>query len=212
MVAAKKKKAARKTTKKVGRKPSPTKKKVSAKAKKGVAKGKPQAKPHLPKKKAAPKDPKKAKRLSLAAQTLKTQFFSDSQVKRAWHLIDLNNQVLGRAAATIAHMLRGKHKPQYTPHADTGDFVVAINAEKVKLTGRKLQNKIYHRYTGYLGGIKSASAEMLMKKNPRILIHKAVKGMLPNNPLGRRMLKKFKVYAGADHPHAAQKPEAFKLS
>lgn len=142
---------------------------------------------------------------------MKTVSFDPSQIERAWHVVDLDGVVLGRAAARIAAVLRGKHKPTFTPHADCGDFVVVVNADKVRLTGNKLANKIYYRHSGYLGGIKQATASEILAKHPERLIEAAVKGMLPKGPLGRTMFKKLKVYAGPEHPHQAQKPQALSL-
>ena len=126
-------------------------------------------------------------------------------------MVDASGVVLGRLAAQVAAVLKGKHKPIYTPHVDTGDFVVVINADKVHLTGRKLENKVYYRHSGYPGGLKSITAGKLMKTKPQDVIMSAVKGMLPKNPLGRDMLLKVKVYAGPVHPHDAQKPEPMKI-
>jgi len=130
-----------------------------------------------------------------------------SDIKRDWLVVDLDGQVLGRAASQIAHVLRGKHKAIYTPSVDAGDFVVVVNAEKIKLTGNKLSDKMYHRHTGFPGGLRSANAATMLEKKPEDLIRKAVKGMLPKNKLGRQMLKKLKVYAGPEHPHKAQQPK-----
>jgi len=130
-----------------------------------------------------------------------------TDIKRDWHVVDLDGQVLGRAASQIARVLRGKHKAIYTPSVDAGDFVVVVNAEKIKLTGNKLSDKMYHRHTGYPGGLRSATAAVMLEKKPEDLIRKAVKGMLPKNKLGRQMLKKLKVYAGPEHPHKAQQPK-----
>lgn len=130
---------------------------------------------------------------------------------RKWWLVDLEGQTLGRAATRIAHILRGKHKPSFTPHVDDGDFVVIVNAEKVALTGNKWSKKKYHHHTGYVGGIKAASAEEIRAKKPEFLIEKAVKGMLPRGPLGRAQLKKLKVYTGSTHPHTAQEPQPLDL-
>ena len=129
------------------------------------------------------------------------------EVERSWYIIDAENKVLGRLATKIAAILRGKHKSVYTPHMDTGDFVVVVNAKKVHLTGRKLANKIYYRHTGYPGGLKSMSAEEMLKKKPEDIIKLAVRGMLPKNKLGRKQLTKLKVYAGSNHPHKAQTPK-----
>ncbi len=130
---------------------------------------------------------------------------SDNQ--RKWYVIDAEGQVLGRLASTVAARLRGKHNPLFTPHVDTGDGVVVINADKIVLTGRKMSQKMYYRHSGYIGGLKSISAEKLLEKRPEDLVRFAVKGMLPKNRLGRSIFKKLKVYAGGKHPHEAQKPE-----
>jgi len=133
------------------------------------------------------------------------------EIERNWVLVDARDKVLGRLAADVASILRGKTKPAYTPHADVGDFVVIINAGKVILTGRKLEQKTYYRHSGYMGGLKSRTARQLMEKNPEEIIRHAVKGMLPKNSLGRSMFKKLKVYAGETHPHEAQKPKEINL-
>ena len=138
---------------------------------------------------------------------MSTQAAKKIEVQKNWFVIDLEDQVLGRAAARIAHVLRGKHKAIYTPHVDTGDFVIVLNADKVRLTGNKLADKKYYRHTGYPGGIREITAGKLLEKRPEDVIKKAVKGMLPKNRLGRQMFKKLKVYAGSDHPHAAQQPK-----
>ena len=135
-----------------------------------------------------------------------TKSFATGEVTRNWVLVDLEGVPLGRAASRIAEILRGKTKPQYTPHADVGDFVVVVNAEKVKLTGGKLDKKLYRWHSGYLGHLKERSAKEMLDKDPAFLIRHAVKGMLPKNRLGRKLLRKLKVYAGPDHPHQAQKP------
>lgn len=134
-----------------------------------------------------------------------------SEIQRAWHVVDAEGMVLGRLATEVARILRGKHKPTYTPHADCGDFVVIVNADKLQLTGNKLRDKLYYRHSGYLGGIKSLTAGEMVDKNPARVIELAIKGMLPRGPLGRQMLKKLKVYAGPDHPHAAQQPKHIEL-
>jgi len=131
--------------------------------------------------------------------------------KRNWILVDAEGKILGRMATEIAAILRGKTKPTYTPHADAGDFVVVINAEKVALTGRKWSQKMYYHHSGYPGGIKAISAEKLRQKRPEEIIRKAVWGMLPKNRLGRKLIKKLKVYAGPEHPHGAQKPEPLQM-
>ncbi len=132
-------------------------------------------------------------------------------VEQNWLVIDAENMVLGRLAAKVAHLLRGKHKPVYTQHVDTGDFIVIVNAEKIKVTGKKLTDKIYYRHTGFPGGIKSIALSDLMDKKPTKAIEIAVKGMLPRTKLGRQMLKKLKVYHDNNHPHAAQKPTKLEL-
>jgi len=142
---------------------------------------------------------------------MKTISARSETVKRDWYIIDADGKTLGRMATEIAHRLRGKHKPEYTPHVDTGDYIVIINAEKVRVTGNKASDKMYHRHTGYPGGLKSMSFEKLIAKAPERVIQKAVKGMLPSGPLGRAMFKKMKVYAGGTHPHAAQQPQELTL-
>jgi len=138
---------------------------------------------------------------------MRTVFAKKSDVERKWYLIDANNAVLGRLAVKIADRLRGKNKPIFTPNTDTGDFIVVINAEKVKLTGRKLDNKVYYRHSGYPGGIKAETARERLKRSPETILEDAVWGMLPKGRLGRAMIKKLKVYRGPEHPHEAQKPE-----
>ncbi len=130
-----------------------------------------------------------------------------AEVKRDWYVIDATDKVLGRLSSEIAHRLRGKHKPEYTPHVDTGDYIIVINAKNVRVTGRKKTDKFYHRTTGYVGNLKSVSLEKLLQKTPERAVQIAVKGMLPKNPLGRAMFRKLKVYAGSDHQHAAQQPK-----
>ncbi len=132
-------------------------------------------------------------------------------VERDWFIVDATNKTLGRMASEIAHRLRGKHKPEYTAHVDTGDYVVVINAEKVRVTGAKAKDKMYHSHSGYPGGLKSISFEKLIDKVPERVIQLAVKGMLPKNPLGRAMFKKLKVYAGSEHPHTAQQPQELNI-
>ncbi|MFC5180385.1 50S ribosomal protein L13 [Actinomadura harenae] len=134
-----------------------------------------------------------------------------SDVQRQWHVIDATDVVLGRLASQTAQLLRGKHKPIYAPHLDTGDFVIIINADKVALSGNKLQNKRAYRHSGYPGGLRSMSYADLLEKHPAKAVEKAIKGMLPKNTLGRQMLGKVKVYAGPEHPHAAQKPVPFEI-
>lgn len=144
-------------------------------------------------------------------ETVKTYYAKPNEVEREWVLIDATDQVLGRVAAKAAMILRGKNKPQYTPHVDTGDFVIIVNADKIRVTGNKAQQKRYYRYSNYPGGLKSETFEEAMQKHPERVIEHAVKGMLPHNSLGRKMGKKLKVYAGPDHPHAAQKPREIKI-
>jgi large subunit ribosomal protein L13 len=133
------------------------------------------------------------------------------EIVRKWYIVDAEEQVLGRLATKVASVLRGKHKPQYTPFLDVGDHVVVVNAEKVVLTGNKLENKVYYRHSGYPGGLKEITCKKLMEKHPERVVGMAVKGMLPHNKLGRAMLKKLKVYAGPDHPHEAQGPEPLSV-
>ncbi len=142
---------------------------------------------------------------------MKTFSAKAESVHHDWFVVDAAEKTLGRLASEIAHRLRGKHKPEYTPHVDTGDYIVVINAEKIKVTGAKTTDKMYHRHTGYPGGLKSMSFEQLIEKAPERVIQGAVKGMLPRNPLGRAMFKKLKVYAGAEHPHTAQQPQALNI-
>jgi large subunit ribosomal protein L13 len=142
---------------------------------------------------------------------MKTFSAKPQNVEHNWLLVDAEGQTLGRIATEIATRLRGKHKPEYTPHVDTGDFVVVINAEKVRVTGNKAKDKMYHHHTGFPGGLKSFSFEKLMDRAPDRVLKLAIKGMLPRTPLGRAMFKKLKVYAGNEHPHAAQQPQALQL-
>ena len=142
---------------------------------------------------------------------MKTFSAKAGEVNHDWFVVDAADKTLGRLASQIAHHLRGKHKPEYTPHVDTGDYVVVINAEKIRVTGAKAKDKLYHHHTGYPGGIKSISFEKLIDKAPERVIQGAVKGMLPRNPLGRAMFKKLKVYAGTEHPHAAQQPQVLNV-
>ena len=142
---------------------------------------------------------------------MKTISAKPETVKREWYIVDAEGKTLGRMASEIAHRLRGKHKPEYTPHVDTGDYIVVINAEKVRVTGNKAKDKMYHRHSGYPGGLKSMSFEKLIDKAPERVIQSAVKGMLPKGPLGRAMFKKMKVYAGEAHPHTAQQPKELTL-
>ncbi|MEJ2182472.1 MAG: 50S ribosomal protein L13 [Nitrospirota bacterium] len=142
---------------------------------------------------------------------MKTQFVKKHEADRKWYVVDAEDKVLGRLASRIALHLRGKSKPTYTPHVDTGDFVVVVNAEKIKLTGNKVNDKIYYWHTGYPGGIRSASLREKLQKKPEDVIRQAVWGMLPKNRLGRAMFRKLKVYRGPEHPHRAQKPEPIQL-
>jgi large subunit ribosomal protein L13 len=138
---------------------------------------------------------------------MKTQFAKKGDVERKWYVVDARDAVLGRLATKIAVQLRGKNKPVFTPNVDTGDFIIVINAEKVRLTGNKMTDKVYYHHTGYIGGIKAETAKEMFEKHPERIIEKAVWGMLPKNTLGKQMLKKLKVYKGAEHPHKAQAPE-----
>jgi large subunit ribosomal protein L13 len=142
---------------------------------------------------------------------MKTYSAKTNEVDQAWLLVDAEGQTLGRMATEIAVRLRGKHKPEFTSHIDTGDFVVVVNAEKVQVTGKKAKDKIYHAHSGYPGGLKSISFEKLIDRAPERVIQNAVKGMLPKNALGRAMFKKLKVYAGSEHPHGAQQPQAVQF-
>jgi len=134
-----------------------------------------------------------------------------TEVKRDWYIVDAEGKTLGRMAAEIAARLRGKHKPEYTPHVDCGDYIVVVNADKIKVTGTKMKNKKYHRVTGYVGNLKTTDLQTLLREKPTRPVEYAVKGMLPRGPLGRAMFKKLKVYAGTDHPHAAQQPKELNI-
>jgi large subunit ribosomal protein L13 len=142
---------------------------------------------------------------------MKTFTATPATIKREWCVVDATDKTLGRLASQLAHRLRGKHKPEFTPNMDTGDHMVVINAEKIKVTGKKLEDKMYHHHTGYIGNLKSISLGKLMDKHPERAIQYAVKGMLPKNPLGRAMFRKLHVYAGPEHPHAAQQPTQLEL-
>ena len=142
---------------------------------------------------------------------MKTYSAKPTEVDRKWYVVDANECILGRLASFVAIRLRGKHKPIYTPHVDTGDNIIVINANKVALTGKKWNEKLYYRHSGYMGGLKSMTAKQLLQKRPEDLVIRAVRGMLPKNSLGRMMLKKLKVYAGPEHPHVAQQPERLQL-
>ena len=136
---------------------------------------------------------------------------SPSTVERKWYVVDAEGKTLGRLASEVANVLRGKNKPTYTPHIDTGDYVIVVNAEKIQVTGKKLDQKIYYHHSEYVGGMKEATLREMMQKKPEFVITHAVKGMLPKGPLGRQMLKKLHVYAGPEHNHAAQKPETLVI-
>jgi len=142
---------------------------------------------------------------------MKTFVAKEQEVQKNWYVVDAEDKVLGRLATQVAERLRGKHKPIFTPHADTGDFVVVVNADKIRLSGKKWKEKLYYWHTGYSGGIKYLSARQMLKKKPENMVRLAVRGMLPKNSLGRRQLKKLKVYAGAEHPHQAQQPETLEI-
>ena len=133
------------------------------------------------------------------------------EVERKWYVVDAEGQTLGRLATEIATILRGKNKPEYTPHVDTGDFVVVVNAEKVAVTGRKAEQKVYRRHSGYPGGLKETSYEQMMERRPTEILRRAVKGMMPKNRLARQQLRKLKIYAGPEHPHAAQNPQPYEV-
>ena len=142
---------------------------------------------------------------------MKTFSARPADVKRDWYVVDATDKVLGRLSSEIARRLRGKHKPEYTPHVDTGDYIIVVNAAKIRVTGNKKPDKFYYRHTGHIGGIKSISLEKLLQKAPEQVIEKAVKGMLPKNPLGRAMFSKLKVFAGPEHKHIAQQPQPLNI-
>jgi large subunit ribosomal protein L13 len=142
---------------------------------------------------------------------MKTYSARAQDVRRQWHLIDAEGKTLGRLATEVATRLRGKHKPEFTPNVDTGDYIVVVNAEKVHVTGNKMSDKMYHHHTGYIGNLKSISLEKQLEKRPEKVIQLAVKGMMPRGPLGRAMLSKLKIYAGSEHPHTAQQPQPLEL-
>lgn len=142
---------------------------------------------------------------------MKTYMAKPGEVERVWYVLDARGKSLGRVASRAAAILRGKHKPQFTPHVDTGDFVIVVNAEHVRLTGRKLDQKIYYRHSGYPGGLKQTKARDMLRTRPERMIELAVRGMIPRTPLGRRQLAKLKVYRGPDHPHQAQRPQHLAL-
>ncbi|MAJ41418.1 MAG: 50S ribosomal protein L13 [Pseudoalteromonadaceae bacterium] len=142
---------------------------------------------------------------------MKTFVAKPETVKRDWYVVDAEDKTLGRIATEIAHRLRGKHKAEYTPHVDTGDYIIVINAEKVTVTGNKFKDKVYYAHTGFPGGLKSTTFDKLQAAKPEMIIEKAVKGMLPRGPLGRAMYRKLKVYAGTEHNHAAQQPQVLDI-
>jgi large subunit ribosomal protein L13 len=135
-----------------------------------------------------------------------------AEVRRDWFVVDASGKTLGRLSTEIAHRLRGKHKPEYTPHVDTGDYIVVVNAEKIRVTGNKLKDKKYHRYTGYIGNLKTESLETMLEDHPERVLQSAVKGMLPKGPLGRQMFKKLRVFKGPEHDHAAQQPIPLEIN
>ncbi len=142
---------------------------------------------------------------------MKTYYTPVKEIEKKWYVVDAEGKVLGRLASEIATILRGKHKPNYSPFMDVGDFIVVVNAEKVKLTGAKLDNKMYYRHSGYIGGITEQTAKEVLEKKPENLLRLAVKGMLSKNTMGRQQLKKLKIYAGGEHPHEAQQPEKLDI-
>lgn len=143
---------------------------------------------------------------------MKTFSLKADQIDRKWYIADAQNQILGRFASEIASRLRGKYKPEFSPHMDNGDFIIVVNCEKIRVTGKKLEEKMYYRHSGWVGGLKESTLTQVLARHPRRVIVHAVKGMLPKNRLGKAMLKKLKVYVGPNHPHSAQKPEPLKLS
>lgn len=142
---------------------------------------------------------------------MKTFSIKEGDIRRDWFVVDANGKTLGRLASAIASRLRGKHKPEYTPHMDTGDYIVVVNVDKITVTGNKLKDKMYYRHTGYVGNLKQSNLEDLMAKKPGEPLKLAVKGMLPKGPLGRTMMKKLKIFAGTEHDHSAQQPQALEL-
>jgi len=142
---------------------------------------------------------------------MKTFSPKPEDITREWFVVDAEDQILGRLATQIAHRLRGKHKPEFAPHVDNGDFIVVVNCEKIKVTGNKMADKMYYRHTGYPGGLKEANLETMLEKKPEDVLRKAVQGMLPKNRLGRAIMKKLKICAGTEHPHAAQNPQVLEL-
>lgn len=142
---------------------------------------------------------------------MKTISARKEDVKRDWYIVDADGKVLGRLASRVASILRGKHKPIFTPHVDTGDYVIIVNASKIRVTGPKMEDKMYYHHTGYPGGLRSKSLGKFLKEKPGELMRRSIRGMLPKNKLGRAMLKKLKVYSGPEHPHAAQMPKSFEI-
>lgn len=143
---------------------------------------------------------------------MKTFSAKPEEVRRDWYVVDATNKTLGRLSTEIARRLRGKHKPEYTPHVDTGDYIIVVNADKIRVTGKKLKDKMYHHHTGYIGNLKSMPLEKLLEKSPERALQYAVKGMLPRNPLGRKMLAKLRVFAGPEHKHEAQQPIPLEIN
>ena len=143
---------------------------------------------------------------------MKTFSAKPAEVRRDWYVVDATGKTLGRLSTEIAHRLRGKHKPEYTPHVDTGDYIVVVNAEKIRVTGNKVKDKMYHHHTGYIGNLKSKSLETMLEEHPERVLQKAVKGMLPKGPLGRQMFKKLRVFKGPEHDHAAQQPIPLEIN
>jgi len=142
---------------------------------------------------------------------MKTIFIKEKEITQKWYIIDASGKTLGKIAVVAATLLRGKHKPTYTPHMEVGDKVIIINADKFVVTGRKLDNKIYHRHSGYIGGLRSETLNKILKRKPQFPLEHAIKGMLPKGPLGRKLFTNVKVYAGENHPHIAQKPEVYEI-
>jgi large subunit ribosomal protein L13 len=150
--------------------------------------------------------------LYLETRIMKTFSAKPAEVRRDWYVVDATNKTLGRLSTEIARRLRGKHKPEYTPHVDTGDYIVVVNAEKIRVTGNKLKDKMYHHHTGYIGNLKSVPLEKLLQTHPERALESAVKGMLPRGPLGRQMLSKLRVFAGPEHKHTAQQPLPLEIN
>jgi large subunit ribosomal protein L13 len=150
--------------------------------------------------------------LYLETRIMKTFSAKPAEVRRDWYVVDATNKTLGRLSTEIARRLRGKHKPEYTPHVDTGDYIVVVNAEKIRVTGNKLKDKMYHHHTGYIGNLKSVPLDKLLQTHPERALESAVKGMLPRGPLGRQMLSKLRVFAGPEHKHTAQQPLPLEIN